>query len=119
MKRYTHALTDKLNPETWKEVLNLDALSQDDLVNIFGDMKAMESFSKKVAGFLREVIVSRMPEDEDEYDSSFFHIQRNYRERAGGLDKDLIIEDMGEDWVENHTKEPTEYVELRITRLEE
>ncbi len=119
MKRYTHALTDKLNPETWKDLLNLDALSQDDLVNIFGDMKAMESFSKKVAGFLREVIVSRMPEDEDEYDSSYYHIQRNYRERVGGLNRDLILEDMGEIWVDGHTQPSTEYVELRITRLEE
>ena len=42
MKRYTHALTDKLNPETCQDKLNLDALSLDDLVNIFGDMKTME-----------------------------------------------------------------------------
>ena len=119
MKKYKHELTKELTPDNWQEKLNLAALSTDNLVDIFGDMKNMEKLGKKVAGYLREIINAKMPDGEDEYDSSYFHIQRNFRERAGSLDKELILEDMGEDWVADHTKEGTEYTELRITSIEE
>jgi hypothetical protein len=119
MKKYTHQLTKDLTPDNWKDKLNLAALSVDDLVDIFGDMKSMERFSKQIAGFLREVIDSRMPEGEDEYATPNFIIVRNFRERAGGLNRELIEEEMGEEWVADHCKPGTEYTELRITKNEE
>ncbi len=119
MKKYDHPLTKTLTPDDWKDQLNLDQLSTDDLTTLLGDFKAMESFGKKVGGFMKELIKARMPEGEDEYDGPVFHIQRNHRVRAGGLDRDRITEDMGEEWVENYSKDPTEFDEIRITRIEE
>jgi hypothetical protein len=96
MKKYTSPLTKDLTPENWKEKLDLDNLS--------------------LGGYLKEIIKIKMPDDE--YDSINWHLERNERTRAGGLNKELIEEEMGEDWVAEHTKEPTEYTELRMTRLE-
>ena len=119
MKKYMHPLSGTLTPDNWQEKLNLNALSLEDMIEVFGDMKSMESVSKKIGGFLKEVIKARMPEDEDEYDSPHFHIQRNFRSRAGGLDRERILETMGETWAEEFSHEPTEYVEIRCTKREE
>jgi len=119
MKKYAHPITSSLTPDNWQDKINLNALSLEDLVEIFGDMKAMENFGKKLSGYLKEVIKARMPEGEDEFDSTHFHIQRNFRTRAGGLDGAKILEDMGEEWVEDHSQDSTDYVELRCTRLED
>ena len=119
MKKYEHPLTKTLTPDNWKDELNLSALSLEDLSTLLGDFKAMEAFGKKVGGFIKEIVKGRMPEGEDEFDGPVFHIQRNHRFRAGGLDRDRIQEDMGEEWVEEYSKEGTEYDEIRVTRIEE
>lgn len=119
MKKYTHALTKDLTPDNWKDKLNLDALSLDDLVDIAGDLNSMEKFAKKVAGYLKEVIKTRMPDDE--YDSPSIHYVavRTDRSRKNTLDEGKIAEEMGEEWVEDHRKPDIEYTELRLTRKAE
>ncbi len=117
MKKYTHVLTKELTPDNWKEKLNLNDLSLDELISIWGDLKSMEKLAKQVGGFLREVVGPRLPEDA--YDSTHFHTERTEHVRVGSLNKDRILEDMGEDWVEDHTNAPTEYTQIKVTRLEE
>jgi hypothetical protein len=113
MKKYTHPLTKDLTPDNWKDKLNLDDLSVDDLIELLKDLRAMENFGKKLGGFLKEVIKVRC-EGQEEYEGrklwAFF--KEGYRE--GGLDVELITEEMGEEWVENHRKEGTEFVTIKL-----
>lgn len=115
MKKYTHALTAQLTPENWKDKLQLDALSLNEVADICGDLNQMEKFAKKLSGYLKEFLKAHMPEDE--LDTEFWHLVRTERERAGGLDRDAILEEMGEDWIIDHSKESTEYTELRFARI--
>ena len=117
MKKYTHPLTAQLTPENWKDKLDLDALSLVELANICGDLNHMEKFAKKLSGYLKEILKSKMPDDE--MDTEFWHLARNERERAGGLDRESILEEMGMEWVEEHSNPSIEYTELRITRRQE
>lgn len=119
MRKYTHPLTKEITPDNWQEKIDLDSLSLNDLSSLFGDFKNQEAFSKKMSGFLREVIISRMPEGEDEFDGPYFHLERTFGQRQGGLDKLAILEEMGEEWVEDHSKEPIEYTMLKVSRREE
>ena len=77
----------------------------------------MESLGKKVGGFIKEAVYGRMPEDVYEHATTNFAFVISERTRAGGLNKEKILEDMGEDWVEEHTNAPTEYKELRMSRV--
>lgn len=117
MKKYTHPLTKELTPENWKEKIKLDSLSLTEVADICADLNSMEKFANKVAGFLKEYLKAHM--EDDELDTEYWHLARSKRERAGGLDRDAILEEMGEEWVIDHSKEPTEYIELRITRRTE
>jgi hypothetical protein len=117
MIKYVSPTTEHLTPEDWETQINLSSMTLDEMVDLLGDLKAMEAFGKKVGGYIKTAIITRMPEDEDEYATDNFFVMRNYRVRAGGLDKDLITEEMGEDWIEEHSKEPTEYAELRLKRV--
>ena len=117
MKKYISPFTQTLRPDTWQDQINPATLSLDEAIDLLGDFKAMEAFGKKVGGFFKEVVKSKMPEDEHgepEYTGSHFHVQVRQRSRAGGLNKPLILEEMGEDWVEEHSMPPTEYDELRV-----
>lgn len=118
MKKYEHELTKDLTPDNWNDKINLNALSLDDLTTLLGDFKAMEAFSKKVGGFLKETVKARMPEGEDEYVGPVFAVFRNHRVRMGGLNRDLVLEDMGEEWVQAHSNPETEYDEIRLCRVE-
>ncbi len=117
-RKYTSKLTSTLTPDNWKEKLELPKLSLDDLTNLVGDFKLMEKFGKMLAGFLKEAIRARIPEDEDHYAGPSWAVQFNPRSRAGALDEEKITEEMGEDWVANHRKPPIEYTEMRVTAVE-
>ena len=114
-RKYKSKLTSTITPTNWKDNLNLPELSLDDLTTLVGDFKAMEKLGKMVAGYLKEAITARMPEGETEYSGPYFEIQFNERSRAGALDEAKCLEDMGEDWVEDHRKDPIEYTEMRVT----
>ena len=116
-RKYTHPLTKELNPDNWKEKINLNDLSLDEMIAIFGDMKAMEKLSKAIAGFMREAVNARLPDDE--YETEDWAVIRSEKTRAGNLDVDAITEEMGEEWVEDHRQDATEYVEIRISRVEQ
>ena len=118
MKKYTHPLTKELTPDNWKDKLNLNALSTDELTSIFGDLKAMEALAKKVGGYLKEVIKTKMPKGEDVFTGTNFAIERTFSYRAGGLDRDRCLEDMGEDWIEEHSKEGSDITTIRCKRIE-
>jgi len=112
--KYTSPLTAKLTPDTWKDKLNLKDLSLDEVTDLIGDFKEMKKFAGQLEGYLKEAIAAKMPEGETEYKGTHWYVMFNHRVRAGSLDKDLIQQEMGEEWVEAHTKEPTEYVEMRM-----
>lgn len=118
MKKYISPLTSGLTPDNWQEKINLQDLSLDDLTDLLGDLKAMEALGKKVGGFVKEAVYGRMPEDVFEHATNNFAFVINDRTRAGGLNKEKILEEMGEDWVEEHSNPPTEYKELRMSRVE-
>ncbi len=120
MKKYVSPITAGLTMDNWESRINLSDMSLDSLIDLLGDLKAMEALGKKVGGFLREAVGGKMPEDEIEYYGTHFSIVLNECSRAGGLDKDKITEEMGVDWVEEHSKPLIEYTELRIKpRVEE
>lgn len=116
-RKYTSPITATLTPDNWKEQLKLPELSLDDLTSLVGDFKQMEKFGKQLAGYLKEAITSRMPEGETEYFGPHFGIVFNERVRSGALDETMIKEEMGEDWVEDHRKDPIEYTEMRVTAV--
>lgn len=117
-RKYKSSLTSKLTPDNWKEELNLREQSLEDLTDLVGDFKAMEKFGKQLAGYLKEVIRAKMPEDEDFFEGPHFAIQFNPRVRVGALDEDKIAEEMGDDWVADHRKPPIQYTEMRVNPVE-
>jgi len=119
MKKYVSPLTAGLTPDNWQEHVNLASMSLDETMDLLGDFKAMEAFGKKLGGFLKEAVKSKMPEDEMEYTGTHFYVVLSERTRVGGLDKERITEEMGEDWVEEHSKEATEYIQMNLNRVED
>lgn len=110
--------TDNLTSDNWQEKLQPKHMSLEDALDAFGDVKIQLSLYKKLEGFMKEVVKSKMPEGETEYTGLHFMVVLNERSRAGGLNKELLTEEFGQDWIEEHSKEPTEYVEVRLTRVE-
>ncbi len=119
MKRYASPLTKTVTPDKWREKINLKMLSLDDMTDLLGDFKEMESMAKKLTGFLREAIIPRMPGGSTEYASSNFEFVLNTRTRAGNLNRDLVMDEMGEAWTIDHSNPSTEYTELRMNRIVE
>ena len=119
MKKYISPLTAKLTPDTWQDQVNLKSMSLDEVTDLLGDFKAMKSFANQMEGYFKEAAKAKMPEGETEYVGTHFMFELVERSRAGGLDKDIIMEEMGASWFEDHCKEPTEYMELRMKRVEE
>ncbi len=116
MKKYNSPLTAGITPDNWEEKINLSELSLDDMVDLLGDFKAMESMGKKLGGFMKEVVKARMPDDE--YENARWIAIKNQRSRKGGMNEERLTEDMGEDWVESYRKPNIEYEELRLSRKE-
>ena len=119
--QHVSGITEDLNQDNWEELINPAKLSLDDAIDLLGDLKALEAFGKKVGGFVKEMVKAKMPEDEHDtpmYTGTNFEVKINQRTRAGGLNKPLILEEMGDDWVEEHSMPPTEYSEVRIKRLD-
>ena len=118
MKKYIHPLTAKLTPETWKDQLNLADLDVDDLIELLKDFRTMENFGKKLGGFLKEVIKARC-DDLEEFDGRKVYAEFVHADRAGNLNVELIEEEMGEEWVEEHRKDSTSFVTIKLTLKEE
>lgn len=115
-----HELSELIitKPEAWDELLADEALTQDDFIEIYADFRDLEAFGKKVKGYLREVVNARLIDDEH-ITKHNVKVVRTHRVRKGGLDRELILEEMGEEWVEEHSKPDTEYDELRVSRIME
>ena len=111
-KKFTSPLTSTLTPDNWKDKINLQDMSLDEMVNLMGDARTMQKLGKLLDGFMKEAVMARMPEGEDEYATDYWEIYVEEKERAGGLNRDKILEEMGEDWVFDHTKDPTEYFQV-------
>jgi len=120
MKKYISPITAGLTPDNWQDKVNPADLSLDEALDLLGDFKAMVAFGKKLEGFVKEVVKSKMPDDDEpEYTGTHWYVQVNHRTRKGGLDKEKITDEMGEDWVEEHSKPNTEYDELRLKAVEQ
>ena len=121
-KKYISPITAGLTPDNWQDKVNPAALSLDEALDLLGDFKAMVAFGKKLEGFVKEVVKSKLPRDdfdEAEYIGVRWSAEINQRTRKGGLDKVKIEEEMGEVWVEEHSKPDTEYEELRLKAIEQ
>ena len=118
MKKYVHPLTAGLTPENWKDKLNLNDLTVDDLLELLKDMRSMENFGKKLGGFLKEIIKARC-EGMPEYDGRTIFALFNESHRDGNLDLDKITEEMGEEWVEDHRKEGSDFITIKLAMKEE
>ncbi len=116
-RKYVSPLTAKLTPDNWKDKVNLKDMSLEDVTNLLGDFKEMKKFATQMEGYFKEAAKAKLPEGETEYIGAYFEFELTDRERAGGLDKDRVITDMGEDWYFERCKDPTEYVELRLKRV--
>ncbi len=116
MRKYISPITAGLTPDNWQENINLANMSLDETLDLWGDFKAMEAFGKKLGGFLKQAVRAKMPDDEPEpiYENPRWQVAVNLRSRKGGLDKDLITEEMGVEWVEDHSKPSTEYEEIKL-----
>jgi hypothetical protein len=117
-KKYASALTSTITPDNWEDKLQMSKLSLDDITNLIGDFKAMEKMGKMLSGYLKVAARARIPEDEDFYEGPNWALQFNPRSRAGGMDEEKILEDMGEEWTEDHRKPPIEYTEMRVSAVE-
>jgi len=111
-------LVQKMTPDNWHDYLKPKEMSLEDALDALGDVKALKSFYNQMEGFLKEVVTSKMPEGETEYTGTHFAVVLNERVRAGGLNKELLTEEFGVEWIEEHSKEPTEYMELRLSRVD-
>lgn len=118
MKKYNHPLTKTLTPDNWQEKINLDALTVDDLIELLYDMRKMENFGKKLGGFLKEVIKVKC-EGMPEFDGRRIFAEFSDSSRIGGLDEEAILEEMGEEWVENHRKPDSEFKVIKLKAKED
>ena len=117
MKKYASPITATLTPDNWESKINLDDMTLDDMTELLWDFKQMEKFSKKISGYMKQACTARLPRDTFEYVGTNFGFVLNNRVRAGSLNRERCIEDMGELWVENHSNPSTEYVELRVAKV--
>jgi len=117
-RKYVSPITSKLTPDNWEDHINIAAMSLDELTDLLGDFKKMEAFGKKLGGFFKEAVKGKLPPGEREYVGTHFQFVINERSRAGGLNKDLILEEMGEEWVADHSLPPIEYEELRLSPVD-
>ena len=101
----------------WQELLKPKTLSPSEMVDILGDVKAELKLLALVEGFLKETITATQDEDEFEFDADRFHVIRVAKTRFG-LSKDMVLEDMGQEWVEKHSS-TTEYFEMRVVPIKE
>lgn len=118
-KKYAHPLSKELNPDNWKDKINLKELTLEELIDLEGDMKQMEKLGKALGGFLKEAIRARMPEDETAWQGTVYWVEFSEGYRQGGLDKDKLLEDYGEEWLAGYTKEGTEFTTMRVRRIDE
>ena len=118
MKKYVHPLTASLTPDNWKDKLNLAELTVDDLLELLKDCRSMENFGKKLGGFLKEVLKARCS-DMDEFDGRKVYAEFVDSYRAGNLDDEAILEEMGEEWFEAHRKEGTEFITIKLSLKED
>lgn len=117
MRKYVSSITKDLTLGNWKDKINLPDMSLDDLTDLLGDLKAVEKLGKQVGGFIKEAIYGRLPDDVTEHATDNFTFAINNRVRAGSLDKVKITEEMGEEWVIEHSGPPIEYKELRMSAV--
>lgn len=116
MKKYESPLTAGLTPDNWQEKINPKDLSLSDVSDLIGDFQSMFTFSKKMLGYMKEIARGKMGDDM-EFVGPHWELVRNFRTRAGGLNKELILDEMGEDWVIEHSKPEIEYEEMRVNRI--
>lgn len=116
--KYVSPITKTLTLNNWREKIHLDDLSVPEMIDLMADCRKIQKLGKAVDGYMKEAIRARLPEGETEAHSDFFEIEIEFCERAGGLDKDRILEEMGEEWVAEHSKDPTEFEKVTIRELD-
>ncbi len=62
-KKYESPLTAKITPDNWQELINPSDLTLDEMIALRWDFGRMEKFGKKLAGYMKELVKARMPDD--------------------------------------------------------
>lgn len=117
---YRSPLTKDITRDNWKEVLmpKLKSMTVDEIMALRYDMGEMEKLGKQLSGLLKEILIARLGDSmEYESDTIGLALSRVVQYRAGGLDRDRILEDMGQNFVDNYTKDGTEYEVMTIKPL--
>ncbi len=118
-RRYTSDTTRGLTEENWQAKVQAiqKAHPKDDepLLDLLGDVRAVQKLFKKVEGYLKEIINL----GEGDFTTDYWDVTLSKRYREGGLDMDRVREEMGSNWITSYTKDGTEYDELRLKRRKE
>ena len=119
---YLSKITGTLTLKNWEDKLTTKKLSTDELARIAYDLNQRQKRDKKMEGYVKELLRPSIPNDplqDMELSTADVRLVLIDRERAGGLDKDRIQEEMGDNWVAKFSKDPIEYQEFRMFRIEE
>ncbi len=116
-RKYHSKLTAKLVPDkTPAEQINLSTMSFDDMLALFADTKQMEALGKKINGYMKQALLARMPDDEDEYDNDDFGFSREDTSGRITYDYTAMAEEMGENFMKKFRREGDDYVTCRLKR---
>ena len=116
-RKYKSSVTAKLTADNWQEIINLKTMSRDDMLDLFGDMKAMEKLGKKIQGFMREALIARMPKGESSQENNNFSIEVTESSGRVTLDGARILEDMGEQFVQKYSNTGEDFVTVKLKVL--
>ena len=113
---YASPIMRTITQDNYMDVINPHELSTDELWDLMGDMRALEKFGKKMAGFIRETL-GKSALEELEFAAPHYNVKIVERSRAGGLDSARIKDEMGMQFMEKYSKDDTSYMEVRMTRI--
>ena len=117
--KYKSPLTAKLTLDNWQDHIKPDQMSRADMLDLWGDCKKLEKLGKQLGGFLKEVLLSQLPEGEDYFESDYFLFERKFGERVGTFNKERFIEEYGEDVYYSFLNDPTETITCYVKELED
>lgn len=102
----------KLTQDNFRELINPKRLSKSQMLSLIAQAKRIQKFYAQVEGMLKESFVSMFDEDEFEFENEDWTATRVMQTRTT-LSKDLVLEDMGQEWVEEHST-TTEFFVLNV-----
>ncbi len=116
-RKYVSPITAGLTPEGWQEKINLNNMTLDEMMDLWGDLKAMEAMGKRVGGYMKEACRVRLPDGETEFIGTTFQFTVTPGSREAELSKEKCLEEFGQDWIDDHLKARIKFDVFRLTRV--